>query len=281
MASFSPKVGDLEILGTTKSSVTFEAKVNITNPTEYSATVPFVNIHMLVNDTILGHATAENISVVPGPNCNIPVIAVWNPSKKGGRTGFRIGEELLSQYVSGYNTSLTLKTHAGTIPSRPHLGRALSKFSVSIPTPHLPIPKNPNHPDDGNDGDDADPDSSAPRFIDDATMHILTSTATLTLLSPLRRTTLYIETINATAFYDGDAVGQIIYDVPFAVPPGPSTTPRLPVDWSLGSVGFDAVKKALGGRLKVEAFAEAGIRVGEYRVDVWYEGHGIGAHVRV
>lgn len=92
---------------------------------------------------------------------------------------------------------------------------------------------------------------------------------------------MHIETINATAFYNGDPVGQILYDVPFAVPPGPSTTPRLPVDWSLGSVGFDAVKKALGGRLKVEAYAEAGLRVGEYIVDVWYEGHGIGAHVRV
>lgn len=101
MASFSPKVGDLEILGTTKSSITFEAKVNITNPTEYSATVPFVNVNMLVNDTVLGHATAENVSVVPGPNYDIPVLAVWNPSEKGGRTGFHVGEELLSQYVSG------------------------------------------------------------------------------------------------------------------------------------------------------------------------------------
>lgn len=302
MVSFSPKVGDLEILGTTKSSITFEAKVNITNPTEYSATVPFVNVNMLVNDTVLGQATAENISVLPGPNYNIPVLTVWNPFKNGGRTGFHVGEELLSQYVSGllfhiirfclewlpltktflgYNTSLTFKTHAGTIPSQPRLGRALSKFSVSIPTPNLPTPKNPNHPDDGNDGDDEDPDSRGPRFIDDATMHILTSTATLTLLSPLRHTTLHIETINATAFYDGESVGQILYDIPFAVPPGPSTTPRLPVDWSLGSVGFDAVKKALGGSLKVEAYAEAGLRVGEYRVDVWYEGHGIGAHVRV
>lgn len=76
-------------------------------------------------------------------------------------------------------------------------------------------------------------------------------------------------------------MGSIDYDLPFEVPPGVSLTPRLPVDWSLGSVGYEAVKEALGGKLKVEAEAKVGIRVGRWREKVWYEGRGIGARVSI
>lgn len=73
----------------------------MTNPTEYSATVPFIDINISVNDTVLGHATARDVSVVPGPNHDLAVIAVWDPSRAGGKKGAHIGSELLSQYISG------------------------------------------------------------------------------------------------------------------------------------------------------------------------------------
>ena len=73
----------------------------MTNPTEYSATVPFIDINISVNDTILGHATARDVSVVPGPNQDLAVIAVWDPSHHSGKKGAHVGRELLSQYISG------------------------------------------------------------------------------------------------------------------------------------------------------------------------------------
>ena len=113
-------------------------------------------------------------------------------------------------------------------------------------------------------------------------MHLISSTATFTLLSPLAKTTLFITSINATAFYNHtDPVGVILYHLPFAVPPGPSQTPRLPVDWSIGGTGYDAVRDALGGSLKLDAKADVGIRVGLYEVVVWFVGGGIGAQVRL
>ena len=119
-------------------------------------------------------------------------------------------------------------------------------------------------------------------------MHLLTSTAQFTLLSPLPHKTLYITHLNATALYspptDPDSsyeVGSIIHDLPFAVPPGTSTTPRLPVDWDLGSVGYEAVRKALGGNLKLNARAEVGVRVDNFETSVWFRGGGIGAKIRL
>lgn len=113
-------------------------------------------------------------------------------------------------------------------------------------------------------------------------MHLLTSTAVFTLLSPLPRTTIYITSIDATAFYNHtEPVGHIDYDLPFAVTPGASQTPRLPVDWSIGGVGYDAVRSALGGSLKLDAKADIGIRVEDWETSFWFVGGGIGAKVRL
>ena len=112
-------------------------------------------------------------------------------------------------------------------------------------------------------------------------MHLFTSTATFTLLSPFSQTTLFLEHLNATAFYKDDDVGRILYDEEIEVPPGATQTPRLPVDWSLSSVGYEAVRRALGDKLKLSAKATIGIRIGQYMENVWFVGGQIGAKVRL
>jgi len=97
----------------------------------------------------------------------------------------------------------------------------------------------------------------------------------------LEHNTIYITSINATAYYKGDPVGNIEYYDTLEVPPGASETPRLPVSWNLGSVGYEAVRKALGGVLKLEARATIGVRIGEFQEEVWFVGDGIGAKVRI
>ncbi|RDW60788.1 hypothetical protein BP6252_12171 [Coleophoma cylindrospora] len=276
-SKLKPKVGDLAILDTGKTSLDLEANVNFTNPTEYTAHVPFINIHILHNGSIIGEATARDVDVVAGDNTNIIVQATWDPTRLGGEKGRNISRELISQYVSGFNTTLTFRTHEGSIPGQPGLGLALSKFEIEIPTPRLSTP-NTGH---GHDDPDEDEDNR-PHFIDDATFHLFTSTATFTLLSPLQHSSIYIESIDATAFYNHtEPVGRIEYDLPFKVPPGSSTTPKLPVDWSLDSVGYDAVRKALGGKLKLDARGTVGVRLGRWSETIWYIGGGIGASVRL
>ncbi|KAH0565841.1 hypothetical protein GP486_000764 [Trichoglossum hirsutum] len=173
--SFSPKVGSLKILDTTKTTFTLQAKVNFTNPTEYSAVVPYVDLRIINNSTVLGHATAKNVSVSPGDNDNILVEAVWDPLTPGGKKGQGLGREFLSQYISGVsilmesegqNTTLTIKAHNGTFPSQPSLGAALSSLEIELPTPRLKAPKIPG--DD--DGDDGDGEDDGPHFIKDATV---------------------------------------------------------------------------------------------------------------
>jgi hypothetical protein len=167
-----------------------------------------------------------------------------------------------------------MQAHNGTIPSQPALGNLLSQFPITVPAPHMST--------DGPDDDpDAPPSDGKQHFIRSTTMHILSSTALFTLFSPFKSTTMYLTSLNATAFYEGHEAGKILYDLPFAVPPGLSESPRLPVDWSFGSLGYEAIKKALGGQLKLNAFAIVGVRIGEWRETIWYKGGKIGANVRL
>jgi hypothetical protein len=275
-SDLKPTVGDLRVLRTGKTSLNLQAGINFTNPTEYTALVPYFNIHILNNGSVIGDATAKNVNVTTGNNTNVLVDATWDPSNFGGEEAAKIGRELLSQYISGFNTSLTFRTHQDSVPHHPELGKALSRFSITLPTPSL------STPGDGNGSDDNDLDGHKPHFIGDATFHLFSSTAQFTLLSPMQHTTIYIENINATAFYNHtEPVGLVDYDIPFKVPPGSSVTPKLPVVWSVESIGYESLKKALGGTLELDARANVSVRVGQWSETVWYIGSGISATVTI
>lgn len=260
-------MGGIEITDTTPQSISLKASVNITNPTPYSARVPWISIHVLCNGSLVGEARAENLDIKTGNNTNLVVSATWNPTL-GGDDGVTKGRNLLSQYLSGFNTSITLRTHRGSIPSQPLLGEALSKLNITVSAPRLRLP-----------GKDEDEQS---HFIRGATMHILSSKATFTLVSPLQRNTIYIDRINATALYNHtEPVGRIEYDLPFAAPPGESVTPRLPVEWSVDSGGYEKLQEALGGRLKLDAKAVVEVRLGAWTETLWFHGRGIGASIRL
>jgi hypothetical protein len=116
-----PDVLGMEVVDSTETSLTLEARVNVTNPTEYSATIPYSNVSTFVNGTRVGYAWVTNMSVVPGPNI-LTARASWETGK--------IGAEWLSQYISGYNTSLTIKSHPGSVPNFPDI-----KMEMTVPAP--------------------------------------------------------------------------------------------------------------------------------------------------
>ncbi|OAL32620.1 hypothetical protein AYO20_07930 [Fonsecaea nubica] len=214
-----PEIKGMEVVATSETSLTLQARVNVTNPTDYSAKIPYCNVSIWVNDTRVGYAWATSQQVVPGPN-NLTANASWEVGK--------IGREWLSQYISGYNTSLTIKTHAGSIPNFPDPG-----VEMTVPAPHMV-----SHP------------------LREATMHIFSSTATFILVSPLA---FYVTNIAAAASYNGSEVGTIEWNYPFAIEPGENLTPKLPVEWGGNALG--TIRDALGGTLKLDAKADVGIKI--------------------
>lgn len=107
-------------------------------------------------------------------------------------------------------------------------------------------------------------------------MHILSSTATFVLVSPFA---LYITSISAHAYYNGSEIGTIDWQYPFAIEQGENVTPRLPVEWGGNALG--TIRDALGGTLKVDAKADVGVKIGSWQEQIWYEGKGLGAKIRL
>jgi hypothetical protein len=95
-------------VSTTPDSISLTVNVDINNPSNYSAVIPYVNVHILVNDTLLGEATVRNLTVVPGLNSNLSAAAEWAPIGKHGR---HVGRELISQFISGTPNSLPSATN--------------------------------------------------------------------------------------------------------------------------------------------------------------------------
>lgn len=108
-------------------------------------------------------------------------------------------------------------------------------------------------------------------------MHILSSSATFVLFSPIP---MIVTSIRSHAYHNGTDIGTIDYDKAFDVAVGDTETPRLPVDWNTNG-GFGLIREALGGTLKLDARAETGVKIGEWEETIWYEAKGLGAKVRL
>ena len=107
-------------------------------------------------------------------------------------------------------------------------------------------------------------------------MHIFSSTATFLLFSPFA---MYVTSIAATAYYNDTEIGTIDWEYPFAIEVGENVSPRLPVAW--GSNALGTIRDAIGGTLKLDAKADVGVRIGHWQENIWYEGHGLGAKIRL
>ena len=115
-------------------------------------------------------------------------------------------------------------------------------------------------------------------------MFLFSSTAEFSVKNPLPHNGIIIQTVDGVAMYNGSTIGTITYENKFLVKPGKeggTITPRLPVNWSLGDVGYEVMRKALGGELKLHAEAKCRLSIGNLGMDVFYNGSDpISAHVR-
>lgn len=243
-------------------------------------------MHLGKDGFTIGNASVSNINIVPGEN-SVIVKAIYAPTGKGrdgSKDAIEKGLELLGEYVSGRNTTLTVTAFEGTIPSLPELSRALSGLGATLPIPRLQPPPSQHDPDDPSDDQ---PASTSP-FLQGATMHIISSTATFVLHNPLPKTPIIIYDLNGKAIYDGMKLGSMCYDEEWEILAGReagegglSLSPRLPVDWKFGGQAYKAMVDALGGDLKIDARANITVGVGRWRGRMQFDGGGLRARIKL
>lgn len=166
--------------------------------------------------------------------------------------------------ILGHSPNVTARFHNRSIEGNPTLSSTLSGLNVTLPVPLI----HSKH--------------SSP-FLKSATIHILSSTAQFELFNPLTNSAVVINSLCANATYNGELLGTITepaynFEV-LAGREGYTTTDKIPVE--IGSVGYDVVRRALGGKLVIDAVADVVATIGEWRGRVRYYGQGLGANVRL
>jgi hypothetical protein len=101
ISHLNPTIVLIELGDTTETSLDVSVLMNFTNPTNYSATIPFFDVEMLFNDTAIGHVFARNLSIVPGNNTNVSIQMSWDPFNNAGQAGVEAGRKFVSSYISG------------------------------------------------------------------------------------------------------------------------------------------------------------------------------------
>lgn len=101
LGQLNSRVVSLQVGDTTESSMSVHTLVNFTNSTPYSATIPFIDLLILYNNTAVAHLTARNQSIVPGNNSYVSFELFWCPMSSSGIDGIEAGRALFSSYISG------------------------------------------------------------------------------------------------------------------------------------------------------------------------------------
>ncbi|OLL22552.1 hypothetical protein NEOLI_000755 [Neolecta irregularis DAH-3] len=254
-------VKSLRIVDSSGDSLAIDALVAIKNPTDYSFSISYLDVHFVTKGAVIGNGTLMDVEVRPGRNV-YSVKAQWAPHAHGGPDAVHKSLELLSSYISGHNESIALRFHRDSIPLMPNLSNAISSYEISVPMPKL---LNQDEP-----------------FVDSATFHLLTSSATFGFHNPFQTTPIMIKEIDGTAYYNGSITGTMQYDLPFAIDPGTiSESPKLPVKWASDSIGYRAIRDALGGTLKLDGQAVVNISIGKFSLQLNITAASIDSHIRI
>lgn len=230
---------------------------------------------------LIGNVTTINANISKGLN-RISGIITYAPATK---QDIPYGEKFISEYISGnaYDCvrliagnapNVTALFHNASIEGNPQLSSALAGINITLPVPGIRQSPTTFKSDESRD------DSP---FLRSATIHILTRTAQFELFNPLNNSGIIINSLVANATYDDVLVGSItepLFNFPvLAGCEGYTMTEKVPVE--VGSVGYDIIRRALGGQLVVDAVADVVATIGKWRGQIQYEGRGLGANVRL
>ncbi|KAG0261894.1 hypothetical protein DFQ27_002722 [Actinomortierella ambigua] len=258
-----PKLEQIDVVDSTENSLTIKARLVLINPSSISASLGSLSFFWGYNGFLVGLATVPSAALVPGPN-TIETLGMMDSSldcrqRRNDPTcdpddAAQAARAFLSGYISGDNTTaIDILGHAESTKI-PLLQPLISSLTIRS---SLPVMEQD--------------------FLLSTTMYLLSSSIVLELLNPLD-TPIWVLYINGTAFYKDEPLGHIRVDFerdittpkPIEIPAndhqdensGYTKTPRLPVSFELSSIGYEALKQALGGTLEVGILCHIKARVG-------------------
>ncbi|KAF9112855.1 hypothetical protein BGX27_002688 [Mortierella sp. AM989] len=280
LTSTTPILDGLDVVDSTENSLTVMAALIVWNPSNISANLGDLSFLWSYGGYVIGMASVLDVKLHVGNN-TIECFGIMDPTIECARKndptcdpGFarNASREFISNYISGNNsTTIDILGYAGST-SIPLLQPMMSSFAINS---HLPVIEQD--------------------FLISSTMYLLSHTLVLELQNPLD-TLITVLYINGTASYKNERLGHVLVDFehdimspkPILIPAndhqnetsGYVKTPRLPVTFDLSSIGYEALKKALGGTLEIDVLCHIKAKVGSMITWVDFSRDGVSSNVR-
>ncbi|KAG0227544.1 hypothetical protein BGW42_002903 [Actinomortierella wolfii] len=282
LVSVPPKLEQIDIVDSTSHSLTIRARLVITNPSSISADLGSLSFFWGYNGFLIGLATVPRAVLQPGENM-VETFGMMDPALDCRQRAHdptcnpddavAAARAFLSGYISGDNTTaIDVLGHAEST-KLPLLQPVISSLKLRSTLPVM-----------------------EEDFLLSSTMYLLPASIVLELRNPLD-TMIWVLYLNGTAFYKGEPLGHVRVDFehdittpkPIEIPAndhrgepdsGYVKTPRLPVTYELSSVGYEALKRALGGTLEVDVLCHIKARVGNMILWIDYRRESVPTQVR-
>ncbi|KAJ2159787.1 hypothetical protein GGF46_002784 [Coemansia sp. RSA 552] len=264
----------IHVVDTRQDLVALEIGLDVDNPLSYGAHI--TDLALMVNYSGLHIATVgvKELSLAQGASAITVYVDFFN------HIGDPRQQMLFLEASAGNNVTLDIAGFPNCTSIAP-LEASLRRFSQKVTI----------------DPSSRDASSTAvPQVLQEVVFHLFAMSAEATVVNPVSGAPMWLQTIKASGYYDDDIhLGTLEYDFTStqqypqrAASKGlvlpynrATTTPRLPIAANETSIGWDVLRKALGGTLDVDVFTSISVLVGNAPLNFTVMGRNAPVKVRL
>ncbi|KAJ2150994.1 hypothetical protein IWW43_003623 [Coemansia sp. RSA 1935] len=251
----------IHVLDTTRDQIKLEIDIGVENPFTYGAFISDMALEVNYAGLHIATVGVKELSLSQGTN-DVTVYVDFNNYPGDPRQRM-----LFLEASSGKNVTLEISGFPNCTTISP-LEESLRGFSQKFTIDTSQLGSHSSSPGIFT--------GKFPKVLREVVFHIFTMSAEATVVNPVSGASVWIQTIDAIGYYEDDIpLGVLEYDFTDKQPrrQGQSnglllpynqaiTTPRLPITANETSIGWDVVRRAIGGTLDVSVFTNIQMQVG-------------------
>lgn len=247
---FNTSIDVIEYVSSSKDSLEIMTEISI-DPKTFSLECPNdIIIEIFKKNHNLTTITTPGISINRNQTTIKSIINI-GPLKNNNKIEF---EMLASHIISGYSSSIDINSISSD-------NNVITNLLKPIKISHFDIPKFDNP------------------FLIESTIHLFGSTVELTLFNPIKNSNLYVDVYQATGKYEDIILGELESPQTLIITPGIYKSGKLPIKIN-NKMGMDVLQKYLNGDLQIDLTSLFLIKLDEFSLELFYNGHDIKSNVR-
>lgn len=256
--SLGIKINGLEYMkSSTDSQLRFFVNAEVNNTLKAGGAIQFISLLVDYNGTTFGNIELAETAIESLHASNVTPIVRFKAIDDSSRDTIN---SLISEYISGHEPEIIIKGHdkSSRVPAIAHIAS-----SLSIP---FQIPSFGSEDHSG--------------FILATTFHLLTSQVEVTVYNPISNQFGVLSIKDAKTMYEDIDIAYIERAPLIKIPPGVSTTQKIPVRIATGAAG-DILRRAINSNITLHTAASFELVIGEFLLDLKYEGEGVDAVIKL